>query len=99
MMIVPVAALPSQTLNVTLGGQRCTLNLYQKGPSLYLDLYIAGRPLATTVLCRDRVRLVRYAYLGFVGELVFIDAQGQSDPTYAQLGSRFMLVYYAGDEL
>jgi hypothetical protein len=31
MQIIPLQAVPSQTLNVTLGGQSCTLNVYQKG--------------------------------------------------------------------
>lgn len=37
--------------------------------------------------------IVRSAYLGFIGDLAFIDTQGTSDPIYAGLGTRFQLVY------
>jgi hypothetical protein len=45
------------------------------------------------VLCRDLVYLVREAYLGFTGDLTFIDAEGADDPQYSGLGSRWQLVY------
>jgi hypothetical protein len=53
----------------------------------------------TTVLCHDRVRLVRSAYLGFVGDLAFVDTQGHADPQYQDLGSRFVLAYLEPLEL
>jgi hypothetical protein len=31
MQIIPLQAVPSQTINTTLSGQSCTLNIYQKG--------------------------------------------------------------------
>jgi hypothetical protein len=37
-------------------------------------------------------------YLGFVGNVMFIDTQGSSDPHAAGLGSRFQLVYFSAEE-
>lgn len=45
------------------------------------------------VLCRNRVYLVREAYLGFRGDLAFVDTAGNDDPQYAGLGTRWPLLY------
>ncbi len=45
------------------------------------------------VLCRNLVYLVREAYLGFTGDLTFMDTEGGDDPYYTGLGSRWLLVY------
>ena len=93
MKTIPLQAVPSQTLSVLFGGQNCQINVYQKSTGLYLDLSINNAPVLTTVLCRDRVRMVRQAYHGFVGDLTFADLQGYSDPDCTGLGGRFALVY------
>jgi hypothetical protein len=36
--------------------------------------------------------------MGFIGNLLFVDTQGSSDPTYDGLGSRFSLVYLTAEE-
>ncbi|MGF6633520.1 phage baseplate plug family protein [Paraburkholderia sp. MM6662-R1] len=93
MQTIPLTAKPSQTLTLTLALQNCGLKVYQKNTGLYLDLYVAGRLVMAAVLCRDRVFLVRQAYLGFQGDLVFVDLQGTDDPEYTGLGSRWELRY------
>jgi hypothetical protein len=98
MRTIPLQAVPSQSLSVLLAGQNCQINVYQKSTGMYLDLSINNAPVLTAVMCRDRVRLIRQTYHGFVGDLVFVDTQGRSDPSYSSLGSRFALVYLeAGD--
>lgn len=90
---IPLQPVPSQTLSVVLSGQNCQISVYQKSTGLYLDLKVDDAPIVTTVLCHDRVRLVRSAYLGFAGDLAFEDTLGQADPQYDSLGSRFVLSY------
>lgn len=99
MNVIPLQPLPSQFLNVTLAGQACRIAVYQKGTSLYLDLTVANVVRMTCVICRNRVRLVRQAYLSFVGDLAFVDTQGVLDPDYTGLGSRFQLVYLTPDDI
>ncbi len=98
MRIIPLAATPSQTLNVLLDGQYCKLNVYQKSTGLYLDLSNGGVSILTGVICRDRVTLVSGDHLGFAGNLVFADTQGTSDPEYTGIGSRYILAYMGVDE-
>jgi hypothetical protein len=94
MLIVPLQPVPNQTLTVLLANQNCRINVYQKFFGLYMDIAIgAAAPILTGGVCLDRNKMVRYSYLGFVGDLAFFDTQGTNDPTYDGLGSRYQLVY------
>lgn len=93
MLIIPTQAIPAQTFGVTLAGQNCVISLYQKTPGMFIDVTLSGTPILTGIICRSRVRLVRQAYLGFTGDLAFLDTQGQSDPVYTGLGARWLLAY------
>jgi len=99
MKTIPMQAVPSQTLSVLLGSQNCQISVYQKSTGLYLDLSISNIPVISTVLCRDRTKLVRLAYRGFIGDLAFVDTQGYSEPDYTGLGARFALVYLEAADL
>jgi hypothetical protein len=93
MQTLPLSAIANQTLTATLAGQDCTITLYQKATGLYADVSVAGVPLVQCVRVRDRIRWLRRVYLGFIGDLVMVDTQGLSDPTYDGLGSRYQLLY------
>ena len=99
MQIIPVAAVASQTLKVVLAQQNCVLNVYQKSTGMYLNVSLEGETILTGVLCRDRVRCVRQAYLGFVGDLAFMDTEGTDDPVYSGLGNRWVLMYLSPEDL
>lgn len=97
--IIPLQPVPNQTLTVLLDNQVCRINVYQKFFGLFLDMAIGAAPKGNAIICQDRNRLIRYSYIGFVGELVFFDTQGTSDPIYTGLGSRFRLLYVTAAEL
>lgn len=98
MNIIPLTAEASQTLRVTINQQNCFINVYQKSTGLFLDLYVDSTPIIHGQICRDRVKLVRESYLGFNGDLVFMDLDGLLDPDYTGLGSRYQLLYLAVGE-
>jgi len=94
MLQVPLAAVPSQQLSITLDGQNCLIAVYQKTTGLYFDMQFNGVPFTSTVRCLNRARLCEdRQYLGFVGDFLFFDTQGDSDPTFDGLDGRYMLVY------
>lgn len=93
MQIVPIQADPNQTLTVLLAGQACRINIYQKRTGLFLELFVNDEPIIGATLCNNQVRLVRDAYLGFLGDLAFTDTQGSAAPDYTGLGTRFLLIY------
>jgi hypothetical protein len=95
MLTISLAAIPSQRLSVALEQEQqpCGLAVDQKRTGLYLDLYVAGNLIMAGALCRNLVYLVREAYLGFVGDLAFVDSAGDDDPQYSGLGTRWQLLY------
>lgn len=99
MKIIPLSAVPSQKLSVLLGNQNCQIKVYQKTTGLYIDVSVNDVPLVSGVVCRNAVPIVRYAYLGFSGDLLFLDTRGSDDPQYLGLAGRFELIYFAAGEL
>ena len=65
---------------------------------MFVDINVNGADVVTGVIARDAVPLVCREYAGFSGNLVFIDTQGNSDPVYDGLGSRYSLVYLTAEE-
>ncbi len=99
MQIVPIKAVPSQVVNVALGGQTCQITLQQRSDGLYVDLAVNNATIIQGVVARNLNRIVRSLYLGFVGDLTFIDNQGSDDPVYTGLGERFSLAYLETSDL
>lgn len=103
MLIVPLQPVPNQALTISLANQLCQVNVNQKGANLYLDLLVNNAPIIIGTICENLNRLVRSLYLGFAGDLAFIDTQGSEDPTYTGLGptadARFLLAYIEANEL
>lgn len=99
MLIVPLDAVPSQTLAISLNSQACGIHVYLRSTGMYLDLSVNDVLIVGGVICHDRNLLVRSAYLGFSGDLAFVDTQGADDPTSDGLGGRFLLEYFLPSEL
>ncbi|HDI3034385.1 hypothetical protein G9G39_06805 [Cronobacter sp. EKM101R] len=99
--MITVSILPkkSQVIAVDLAGQQCEIRLIQRRSFLYADLRVNGVPVVQGVPCLFGNRIVRYGYLGFRGDLVFIDNEGQADPSWDGLGRRFVLYYLEESDL
>lgn len=93
MLVIPIAAVPNQTLSVLLDGQDTRINIYQKTTGLYVDVLLAGVMLVSASIARDRQTIVRQEYLGFIGDIFFKDLLGGTDPVYPGLGTRYVLGY------
>lgn len=99
MQVVPTQAIANQSFQVQLGNQACTLNVYQLTYGLFMDVYVNGTLIIGGVICQNLNRIVRSLYLGFAGDLVWLDIQGSDDPVFTGLGSRFVLVYLEVSDL
>jgi hypothetical protein len=93
-LIVPLLTIPAQVLTVTLNGQNCNINVYQRTTGLFVDLGINNQLIIGGVLAHDRVKIVRDAYFGFQGDLAFWDSQGTQDPDWTGLSQRYFLGYF-----
>lgn len=99
MLAVPLQPVANQTLQVLVDNQACTIDLASTPYGLFMSLSVDGAAIISGVLCQNRNRIVRSAYLGFSGDFVFVDTQGNSDPDYIGLGTRFVLVWLSSDEV
>ena len=91
---IPLTATPSQRCTVNLAGQLCVVQVDQKySGGVFLSLTANGKPIITSRMCRDRVGLIRSQYLPFVGNLAFVDTQGDNDPDWSGFGTRYKLAY------
>ena len=53
---------------------------YENINPVFLDLYVNDVLIVGGVLCLNETRIVRDVYLGFIGDLSFVDTQGSDDP-------------------
>jgi hypothetical protein len=98
-LVVPLRPLPNQTLQSQLGGQACTINVYQQVYGLYMDLLIGTQPVVQGIIGLNGTLIVRSAYFGFSGDFIFLDTQGISDPVYTGLGARWQLLYLTAADI
>lgn len=75
------------------------LRIVQRTSGLFMDVNLGGFWIAQGLACLNCNKIVRYAYLGFQGELFFADTKGSEDPVYDQLGDRFQLFYASSEEM
>lgn len=100
MLVVPTQAAPNQTFTVILSQQQVQVTLRQLSTGLFMDLQSNGREVVGLAPCQNLNRIVRDLYLGFAGDLVFLDNTGAGqDPDYTGLGGRFSLIYIEPSEL
>lgn len=92
-IVIPLAAIPSQEVEITLGTQPCRIRVFQKSTGLFLDLYVNGTPIILGTPCLNASPMVIDDYLGFIGDLGWGDTQGEDDPDYTGLDGRFQLFW------
>lgn len=98
MVKIPLKNVPSQTFNVVLGGQNCTIDLYYRFGNTYMDLICNQETVTTGAICRNRASIVQVSNNIFAGSLHFLDTLGDAPPYYKSYGSRFILLYVGVDE-
>lgn len=95
---IPLQPVPCQSTKVVLGGQNCQLLIYQKPQGIFVDINVDGVDIAVGTIARDAVPLICRDYAGFIGNILFLDTRGNSDPEYSGLNDRFKLVYLNAEQ-
>lgn len=99
-LVIPIQAVPSQTVNCVLGGQNCQIAVYYKVQGIFVDLAINGVDVFVASLGLNQNPLDPCnSYDGFAGDLYFIDTQGSADPLYTGFGTRWFLLYLTAAEI
>lgn len=103
--IIPLNAVSNQTVNCNLQNQSSQINVYQKTTGLFLDLYVNNTLIIGGVRCLWGNWIVRDAYLGFLGDLTWMDLKQHTamingtvqyagdDPICTGIGNRWFLIY------
>lgn len=99
MQTIQLQPVPRQTVQVQLDNQATQINVYQTAYGLFVDVLLNGTAVISGVIAENLNRIIRSAYLGYSGDLVFVDLAGSSDPIYTGIGTRFVLVYFSAAEL
>lgn len=104
MNLIPLQAIPAQNILTTLDqGQVVELRIYTLRYGMFVDIFVNGELEIGGVICQNENRIIRNQYLndavGFSGDFVFYDTQGNTDPVYTGLGTRYQLLYFTADEL
>lgn len=101
---IPLNPVPNQTLQIVLAGQNCQITVYTAPNGLlFIDIEQNDAPVRVGVIAENLNKIIKYLYFGFSGDFVFVDTQpdpinGASDPLYAGLGTRFLLLYLTAAE-
>ena len=66
---------------------------------LYIDVYVNNALIIAGVICQNLNPIVRNTYLGFLGDFLWYDTQGESDPSSPGLGTRYLLIYASPDDI
>ena len=98
MQVIPIQATPSQSLSVVLDGQNVKIQIYYKDQGIFVDVTSDNIAVGIGTLALNVVPLVSRAYSGFLGNLMFLDLQGNLDPSYSGFGTRYKLIYLTADE-
>ena len=103
MQVIPLQAIPNQSLFATLGASsiQTQLNIYQKLTGLFMDiLLLPATPVVYGALARNMTFACLNSYLGFTGDLAWIDISGAGDnPIYEGLGTQVALLYFEPGEI
>lgn len=67
---------------------------YKPIEAVFMDLLVNDASVLGGALCVDRSLIVRNSYLGFTGDLAFLDTQGLADPRTSGLGTRWLLAFW-----
>ena len=91
---IPLQAVPSQTVGVSLNKQKCSITLRELNNRQYLSLSINGVSICNNVLLQSSSRIVSASYAGLIGDFLVIDLNGNDAPIYTGWNTRWVLMYY-----
>lgn len=84
MNIIPLSPIPNQRLSVRIGNVKYDLEINLRRGSLYISAWANNINLVHNRALRS--------YAPMVDGFIMVDTEGVQDPTYEQLGTRFLLM-------
>lgn len=91
--IISIDKLPNQSFDVEIDDKRCHFEFITKAFFMYVNISIDEVEKLNGIMCLNKVDMIKYKDAGLEGKLYFEDTQGNLDPIYYGLGSRWILIY------
>ncbi|MCC8367113.1 hypothetical protein J8V57_12650 [Xenorhabdus sp. PB61.4] len=82
---ITLSPIPNQTTSFTIGTDLIDLTLESRLGNIFATVQKNGEYLVCNRICRNLSYICRW--------LVFVDIEGNTDPEYTGLGSRYKLVW------
>lgn len=95
---IPLQPQAAQSLKVVLDEQACEIQIRERLGLLYMSMVVDGVESWNNYVCYDRQNIKPFAYMPFKGGLYFIDTEGNTDPVYTGLNTRYFLIYLFEDD-
>ena len=104
MIEIPLTSSPDQELQIDLGGQACTIRVFERAGFMYMDLTVRRTKILKGALCQPTTPVIPETITGFSGQFYVIDgmaatAGSQESPAFAEWGTRYKLYCIPDDEL
>jgi len=93
MKTIPLLPGVSQIVSTALNGQYCLITIRGNYFGVFVDLSINDIDIKHGAIALNNVPMFTDTYLGFNGQLMIQDTQGNDDPVITEIGSRFKLRY------
>jgi hypothetical protein len=92
-MEIPLSAIPFQRVSLVIGSQSVEIEVRQMGSSVFTSAVVDGVQITRSTRAVNGGELFPWTFPDKPAEIKWVDTQGDADPQYEGLGSRWLLVY------
>ena len=90
---IPLTKDVNQEFQIILNGQNCTIGVFQKDETVFVNLWVNSKPIFLGISALDRVGIKLSDYMDFLGQLWFEDKNGTQNPNFNGFGDRYSFYY------
>lgn len=99
-LIIPLGAVPNQSLSIRLEGSRYVLRLKEAGGMMAIDIDRDGDRVVSGMRCAAGTPLLPYEYLERqAGNFMFVSSEPGAIPYWRDFGTRTRLFYLTAAEV
>lgn len=95
---IPLAPIPHQIVSAVINGQVIQIEVRQAGSSVYTSSSIDGVQITQNLRAVNRGELFPWSTREAQTQIFWRDTQGDADPRFDGLGTRWLLVFESTEE-
>lgn len=90
---IPLSAIPFQIVSAVVNDQSFQIEVRQLGAYIFVTTVVDGEEVASSVRAVTGQSITPWPMADVNTSVVWVDAQGNDDPQYAGLGTRWLLAF------